>query len=297
MKKITKQEKEANKQLLASFGITKKIQNVFVTPEMAKAFLETSAGNRDINKNVVAEYAYYMRSGQWGNCDSKITFDVNYCMNNGHHRCNGIVDCGIGQEFTIELDFENHEYVDNCLTRGFIDNQKMILDNNANKVNSLIVTPKLKQVVSTLLYHNKQDKKKPFQCDFRNFYKRYEKELIGFIPVLNFSGFKIGVYGAMLAACINGVEVCDLIEYMSLMTDGLDRTPKGRHMEPVVAWRDKVHNYGKGGGQAITDEMYVRTQFSLYKYLEGSKVHRSYAIEKYPISLSFLNDKFRTIYR
>jgi len=65
-----------------------------ITPEIAKAYLATSRGNRKISQNVVDKYAAMMRAGQWGESTDSIAFDRDDVLINGHHRLRAVIASG-----------------------------------------------------------------------------------------------------------------------------------------------------------------------------------------------------------
>jgi len=72
-----------------------------ITPEIAKAYLATSRGNRRISQNFVDKYAAMMRAGQWGESESSIAFDRDGVLINGHHRLMAVIASGCSVRMAV----------------------------------------------------------------------------------------------------------------------------------------------------------------------------------------------------
>jgi hypothetical protein len=65
-----------------------------VTPERAQQILDTSAGNRNINRNQVERFSDIMEGGTWVLNGDTVVFDENGHLLDGHHRMHGVVMSG-----------------------------------------------------------------------------------------------------------------------------------------------------------------------------------------------------------
>lgn len=68
---------------------------VTVTPEMAKAWLESSKGNRHISRGRVAQYKAEMESGNWQYNGDRIRFLSDGALYDGHHRLTACSESGV----------------------------------------------------------------------------------------------------------------------------------------------------------------------------------------------------------
>ena len=68
-------------------------QQVYVTPEMARTFLEKNSVNRPVNKIRVESYAQQMRCGQWVDNGESISFGRDGQLLNGQHRLYAVIKC------------------------------------------------------------------------------------------------------------------------------------------------------------------------------------------------------------
>lgn len=72
-----------------------------VTPEIARAYLNTSQGNRPISKVTLNTYVDAMRKGKWMLNGEPIIFDVNGHLTNGHHRLEAVIEAGVAIETVV----------------------------------------------------------------------------------------------------------------------------------------------------------------------------------------------------
>lgn len=95
-----------------------------ITPALAAQWLETSKGNRPINKERVVRYARAMKAGRWYVTDAGIGFDESGALINGHHRLLAIVEAGVTIRSLVVLGIEeaakNHMDVGFSRTPGHI---------------------------------------------------------------------------------------------------------------------------------------------------------------------------------
>ncbi len=68
---------------------------------MAAKFLESSAGNRPIKRQVVDAYTKIMKRGEWLLNGEGIQFDYNGRLLNGHHRCHAVIKSGVSLQVLV----------------------------------------------------------------------------------------------------------------------------------------------------------------------------------------------------
>lgn len=66
-----------------------------ITPEIARRYLETSAGNRHVRPTNVAALAGAMRRGEWKVSHQGIAFDSSGSLRDGHHRLSAVIESGV----------------------------------------------------------------------------------------------------------------------------------------------------------------------------------------------------------
>jgi hypothetical protein len=117
------------------------IKNVFVTPELAKLYLEKNTTNRPLRESVIKKYTQDIINGLWrSNTFELIMFNKNGELKNGQHRLNAIIRSGIGLKLQIVegVDDDIFTVIDtgNTRTAGDIFAIKNI--QNANGVSTMI---------------------------------------------------------------------------------------------------------------------------------------------------------------
>lgn len=117
------------------------IKNVFVTPQLAKIFLEKNDTNRPLRESVVRKYADDIINGLWkSNTFELIMFNEDGELKNGQHRLNAIIKAGIGLNLQIieGVDDDNFTVIDtgNSRTAGDIFSIKNVL--NAKGISTMV---------------------------------------------------------------------------------------------------------------------------------------------------------------
>lgn len=69
-----------------------------ITPEIARAWLETNIHNRPVNETVIARYAEAMKSGQWERNGETIKFADTGALLDGQHRLKAVIQSGVTVE-------------------------------------------------------------------------------------------------------------------------------------------------------------------------------------------------------
>lgn len=94
-----------------------------VTPQQAKAWLNTSPGNRKISPQKVKEWKAKMDRGEFAKISQGIAFDKERRLLNGHHRLTAIIQHGgtVPLYVTYNEDRENYKYYDCGIIRSASD--------------------------------------------------------------------------------------------------------------------------------------------------------------------------------
>src|ERR1700753_330097 len=66
-----------------------------ITPEIARAWLETNIHNRPVNETVIARYVEAMKSGQWERNGETIKFANTGALLDGQHRLKAVLQSGV----------------------------------------------------------------------------------------------------------------------------------------------------------------------------------------------------------
>ena len=87
-----------------------------ITPEIAAKYIAQSAGNRNISKKRVSQYAEAMKKGEWQVTHQGIAFNEKGVLVDGHHRLYSVIEAKIPVQMMVTYD------VPECTTvfdRGF----------------------------------------------------------------------------------------------------------------------------------------------------------------------------------
>lgn len=76
----------------------------YITPELAKKYLDTMGANRALKMNRVKTLANDMKRGAWENNGASIVFNRSGRLVDGQHRLNAIIQAGTPQELVVVRD-------------------------------------------------------------------------------------------------------------------------------------------------------------------------------------------------
>lgn len=108
----------------------------FIDPLRAQAILAKNTRNRPLRKSVVRTYAQEMASGRW-HPHLPICIDSDGDLLDGQHRLSAVVECGIGQWFTVikSLARDAFSAIDGGVKRTNAD--ALTIGRNATNANAL----------------------------------------------------------------------------------------------------------------------------------------------------------------
>ena len=75
-----------------------------ITPEVARSYLEKSAGNRPLSARTVNNYARDMASGKWELTAQGIAFNENGALTDGRHRLRAVVKANVTVQMNVTYD-------------------------------------------------------------------------------------------------------------------------------------------------------------------------------------------------
>lgn len=78
-----------------------------VTPEMANAWLQAAAPNRNISEKAVNKYARDMKNGKWYATNNGIAFNKQGQLIDGEHRLRAVVRAGVAIETVVVTHMDN----------------------------------------------------------------------------------------------------------------------------------------------------------------------------------------------
>lgn len=98
-------------------------ERVLITPDIAKAMLSSSKGNRGIRRNKVDAYKEAMLAGEWKENGDTIRFYADGSMQDGHHRLTAGIESGVSFYALVVrgLDKQSAKTVDKGASRNNAD--------------------------------------------------------------------------------------------------------------------------------------------------------------------------------
>lgn len=103
-----------------------KLEEIVITPDLARKYLECNICNRTISKASVKKYAEMMRKGEWYLSHQSIAFmDVDEnkeVLVDGQHRLAAVIQANIPVRFTVIRHAVQTPYIDTARNRNFVDN-------------------------------------------------------------------------------------------------------------------------------------------------------------------------------
>jgi|SRR5579859_1421102 len=78
---------------------------LFITPEIAKAFMLANVGNRSVKRRHLARLRAAMKNGEWVVTHQGICFSVTGVLLDGQHRLMAIIESGVGQVVHVFVGF------------------------------------------------------------------------------------------------------------------------------------------------------------------------------------------------
>lgn len=102
------------------------LNEILITPELAKEMLKCNLCNRVISKSCVNKYSELMKKGEWYLSHQGIAFadtdDGKEVLVDGQHRLAAVIHAGIPVKFTVIKHAVQTPYIDTSRNRNFIDN-------------------------------------------------------------------------------------------------------------------------------------------------------------------------------
>lgn len=104
-----------------------KIEQMLVTPELAKEFLAKNdpTRNRTLNRAKVLKYAQYIASGHWDMTHQGIAFYEDGVLADGQHRLTAIVETGKSVPMVVAYGLKNGAHLDMGKSRTDLDQMRI----------------------------------------------------------------------------------------------------------------------------------------------------------------------------
>jgi len=259
------------------------LKQVTITPKTAQQLLQYNTNNRARQKVREKEYAQDMREGKFGLQESMISFDENGVLTNGQTRLYACIDAQCNFDATIFIGLNQNLHMDTGKSRTTVDNIRLskaldgIINDNPFSIQSVKTLLRVSQHINRVRDEEvvKFCKEHADKID-----EAYEYGL------LNLSGkrkyvFRSEIAAAFLAACINDVDINDLIHIRAILTDGRSVDEKDIIIQN---YRDKIINFSGNSTYLVKKQAYLGAQHVIYCYT-NRKRNRAILVDReyYPI--------------
>lgn len=149
----------------SSSGPDLAVEMMTVTPEMAREWLATSRGNRQLSRRLVDKLVADIKAGRWQSKNgATICFVDGAFLVDGHHRLTAIAEAGIPVCVLVILDVEGVETIDGGLRRTAAHTAHMI-DRIPNAVQAMSIAQALIELNGGSEKTFYEERKAIYDCD------------------------------------------------------------------------------------------------------------------------------------
>ena len=218
---------------------------VYVTPQLAKKWLDCNLFNRPIKQDVVDMYVRQIKSGFWRRTHQGVAFDTRGTLIDGQHRLMAIVNANVTVPMLIFVNEpeENFEYIDCGCTRSNLDIVRM---SSRNETLMLKHTQTLKAMLAGRYCKGNS---KYSNAELGELYRRYSTavdfavEHLGHYPVKQINDPT--VRGVVARACYY-LSKDQLIEFCSMLKGQSQEHPDAKMVKTfcdcLMLWEDRREN-------------------------------------------------------
>ena len=248
----------------------------YISPERAKAILQTNRNVRRVSNETVNSYAADMRNGLWTEeTGTAISIDTNGNLVDGQHRLNAIIKSNTG--ITTWVCY-------GCEPNGVYDeNYKRNLRSQLNATSNL---PKLysdTRVASCVrILRNKSanlsQSTKISTKSYTEFVLKHAKEFDTFFSALPLTKVRrisrVSVFLSLFTAFCGGVDLDEILRFYEVLRTGM---PNNEYEKGIIVYRNWLLNRDAAASTVVTDDDVARCQNALLRYLnrEEPKMTRS----------------------
>lgn len=259
-----------------------------ITPNKARALLETVRDNRKISKGTVKAYTQDMRAGNWDETvGAAISIDSNGVLVDGQHRCAAIAQAGIPISMWVCRNVSSDGIYDNNRKRSNSD-QIAILQPDFNNVYK---GTRYISVARAIICHNAGDGRRTVTPkEVIDFTLKHKRDLDGYflrVPQVSVPKISISVvHLSLFLAYMCGINIEKIIQFYDILCSGMSTSPEEF---PIIAYR----NYLKDATIKASDNSEIaRCQYALKKYLTGSCIKRSIAPKELIYGFPYKEDTY-----
>lgn len=262
-----------------------------ITPELATEMLKHNKSNRTLRKYKVLQYAHDMQNGKWNLTGQGITFGKDGSLLDGQHRLHAIKFSKVSIPMLVVYDADVVGTYDCGLTRSTVDQFKLANELNignlytTNGMAILKLCYRIEQV-GTLAHHAKIP---VTTADLEEYINCNKDDLSWVVSLMeaghsSISGTVRGLRRAIISASLYliyklniGFSKSDAMRFARILRNGLSERPTDA---PIIALRNKLISIPSAGVDATNNECFLRIQYAVSKYMEGSTSLRSYLPDK-----------------
>lgn len=258
-------------------------ETMFVTPEMAKRWLDGNKNNRNIRKHKIAKFRSDLRNGEFKLTHQGIAFNCNGDLKDGQHRLTAIAQEGIGAWLQVStgLQTEAVMYIDRGSPRSIHDNAKMT---GFEVSQTAIAIAHVAMGAPQCVKHSSSTSEREIVDFIRN-----RQEAFAFVER---GRKKLLTKASIMAAFVRAHSYCDIAKLercISLFLNGLDE-----HFDPATelainSFRDFCLR-SKPKSYSDQLEMYQRAQRAIKAFMEGERLQliKPCSDDLYPVTETLL---------
>ena len=243
-------------------------QQIRITPDMARKWLEHNLVNRPISRATVKAYADDMICGRWDkNTTSCIAFDRVGRLVDGQHRLSAIIVAGIPVTMWVSRNVGDGVVFDSGRNRSLSDFMNIAHPELESIYHSTKMVALIRVVAALAKTGNASAR--VTQKMLEQFFFEHKEDFDAFATILNHQHVaKVTitlVWTAMFFAHKGGVSLTDLDHFYSVLASGIPESPRDY---PIIAYRDYLLK--SPTALSVTNEEIMRCQGSIKKYLTKS---------------------------
>lgn len=240
----------------------------FVTPAIAKKWMEQNTGNRRLRETTVEQYARDMLAGNWESEPVPVCFDETGKLGNGQHRLSAIIKSGKAQKMLVARHVPRRAIamMDRGLGRTLNDVSKFVGANFDSRQAS----------IARILKWGPRDQGAK---SFDELFEAYQEHADVIDLVCASASKTAGMNAAMLAVCAKAAYKHDhakIQRFLHILRTGMI---EGEHESAAIRLRDFARSLRGASTLALREETYNKTMSALQNFLERKPMSKLYGTQ------------------
>lgn len=245
-----------------------------ITPELAAAMLENSAGNRTLKRAKLASIKMDLEKRDFVLNGETVKLHVdetgNLILDDGHHRLTACIESGCGFDCLVVINAPDKRWIDNGTVRNFADS--VTLDPDFADMERCLTSTFCVAVARVLIRGNgsravSNAATKDFILEHADAMTFAYNQHKGSTQRLH----KSGIWAAICAAYESGYEFGKLASFCRILKSGEYETADAL---PIIRFRNWCLQTNTCGGEA-QKEAFMRAQYALESYEKGNSKAKS----------------------